>query len=269
MTDNAQMSDAPEVPAVDLAGGGRLPLIGFGTWKLKGYQAEAAVTAALSAGCRHIDTAVMYGNEAEIGTALGSSGLGREEVFLTTKIRPSDAGREETVLRRSLRALRTDYADLWLIHWPPNQRQLSRQLWNELRRLRDENLVRDIGVSNYDLAQIDDLIEATGEAPAVNQVPWNPGRYDAGLLEGHRKRGVALEGYSPLKGTTLDHPVLTDIAREHGVSAAQVVLRWHLDHAIPVIPKSQSPERIVANLDLLGFTLSAVELAAIDGLSVR
>ncbi len=269
MTDNAQMSQAPEVPTVPLPGGGRLPLIGFGTWKLKGYQAEAAVEAALAAGYRHLDTAVMYGNEAEIGSALGSSDLAREDIFLTTKIRPSDAGKEPAVLRRSLRALRADYVDLWLIHWPPNRRQLSRQLWNEVRRLRDEGLVRDIGVSNYDLDQIDDLIEATGEAPAVNQVSWSPARYDAGLLEGHRERGVVLEGYSPLKGTQLDHPVLTDIGRAHGVSAAQVVLRWHLDHAIPVIPKSQRPERIAANLDLMGFMLTEAEVAAIDGLAGR
>jgi diketogulonate reductase-like aldo/keto reductase len=263
------MSHAPEVPAVPLAGGGQLPLIGFGTWKLKGYQAEAAVAAALTAGYRHIDTAVMYGNEAEIGTALGNSGLGREEIFLTTKVRPSDAGREASVLRRSLRALRTDYVDLWLIHWPPNRGQLIRQMWNELRDLRDQGLARDIGVSNYDLDQIDELISAIGEAPAVNQIPWSPGRYDAGLLAGHRDRGVVLEGYSPLKGTQLDHPVLTDIARAHGVNAAQVVLRWHLDHAIPVIPKSRQPDRIAANLDLLGFTLTEAEVAAIDGLAGR
>jgi 2,5-diketo-D-gluconate reductase A len=266
---NAQMSHVSEVPTVSLPGGGQLPLIGFGTWKLKGYQAEAAVTAALGAGYRHLDTAVMYGNEAEIGTALGNSGLAREEIFLTTKIRPSDAGKEPAVLRRSLRALRVDYVDLWLIHWPPNRRQLSRQLWNEVRRLRDEGLVRDIGVSNYDLDQIDDLIAATGEAPAVNQVPWSPARYDPDLLGGHRARGVVLEGYSPLKGTQLDHPVLTDIGRAHGVSAAQVVLRWHVDHAIPVIPKSQRPERIAANLDLTDFALTDAEVAAVDGLAVR
>jgi 2,5-diketo-D-gluconate reductase A len=263
------MSDAPEVPAAPLAGGGQLPPSRVGTLKLQGYQAEAAVGAALAAGYRHLDTAVMYGNEAEIGTALGNSDLAREDIFLTTKIRPSDAGHEPSVLRRSLRALRADYVDLWLIHWPPRGRGASRQLWNELRRLRDEGLVRAIGVSNYDLNQIDDLIEASGEAPAVNQLPWSPGRYDAGLLQGHQERGVVLEGYSPLKDTRLDHPVLTDIGRAHGVSAAQVVLRWHLDHAIPVIPKSQRPERIAANFDLLGFALTDAEVASIDGLARR
>ena len=258
-----------EIPTVDLGGGATMPMVGFGTWQLGGRRAYEAVRYALEVGYRHLDTATMYRNEHEVGQALRDSGLDRAEVFVTTKLQPGNAGRARATLAESLRALGTDYVDLWLIHWPPNRRQLSRQLWNEVRRLRDEGLARDIGVSNYDLDQIDDLIETTGEAPAVNQVPWSPARYDAALLEGHRERGVVLEGYSPLKGTQLDHPVLTDIGRAHGVSAAQVVLRWHLDHAIPVIPKSQRPERIAANLDLMGFMLTEAEVAAIDGLADR
>jgi 2,5-diketo-D-gluconate reductase A len=267
VADNGQMSQAREVPVVPLAGDVQLPVIGLGTWKLTGYQAEAAVRAALAAGYRHIDTAVMYGNEAEIGSALADSGLEREEIFLTTKIRPSDLGQEPAVLRRSLRALRTDYVDLWLVHWPPSRPQLSRQLWNEVRKLRDEGLARSIGVSNYDLAQIDDLAETTGEGPAVNQVRWSPARHDPDVLAGHRERGVVLEGYSPLKDTSLTDPVIAGIAAEHGVSAAQVVLRWHVEHGIPVIPKSERPERMAANIDLFGFTLSQPEIARIDGLS--
>jgi 2,5-diketo-D-gluconate reductase A len=267
MADNDHMSDAQQVPTIPLAGGGQLPVIGLGTWKLRGYQAEAAVGAAVTAGYRHFDTATMYGNEAELGSALADSKLAREDTFLTTKIRPSDAGREASVLRKSLRALRTDYLDLWLVHWPPNRAQVRRQLWNELRSLRDEGLVRAIGVSNYDLDQIDDLISATGEAPAVNQVRWSPSRHDPALLAGHQERGVVLEGYSPLKDSRLSDPVITGIAADHGVTAAQVVLRWHLEHDIPVIPKSQNPERIAANLDLLGFSLSQDEVARIDALA--
>jgi 2,5-diketo-D-gluconate reductase A len=266
MADNGPMSQAREVPTVPLPGGGQLPMIGLGTWKLTGYQAEAAVAAALAAGYRHLDTAVMYGNEAEIGSALGDSGLDREEVFLTTKIRPSDLGQEPAVLRRSLRALRTDYVDLWLVHWPPNRPQQSRQLWNEVIKLRDEGLARAVGVSNYDLAQIDELVDATGQGPAVNQVRWSPARHDPDVLAGHQARGVVLEGYSPLKDSSLTDPVIAGIAAAHGVSAAQVVLRWHLEHGIPVIPKSERPERIAANLDLLGFELSPPEIASIDGL---
>jgi diketogulonate reductase-like aldo/keto reductase len=124
-----------------------------------------------------------------------------------------------------------------------------------------------VGVSNYSLAQIDRLIEVTGQAPAVNQIPWSPARHDPALLAGHAERGVAVEGYSPLKGTTLTDPVLAEIAAAHGVTPAQVVLRWHLEHGITVIPKSENPDRIAANLDLLGFTLTPAEVERIDGLS--
>jgi 2,5-diketo-D-gluconate reductase A len=260
------MTQPSDVPAVDLPGGANLPMVGFGTWKLTGYQAEAAVAAALAAGYRHIDTAVMYGNETEIGSALAASGLDRDELFLTTKIRPSDLGDEPAVLRRSLRALRTDYVDLWLVHWPPSRPNQRRQMWNEIRRLRDEGLARAIGVSNYDLSYLDELIESTGERPAVNQVHWSPMLYDPEILVGHKARGVVLEGYSALKDASLTDPVITEIAAAHDVTAAQVILRWHFEHGIPVIPKSQNPGRIAANIDLFGFDLSQDELAKIDGL---
>ncbi|HEU5419545.1 MAG TPA: aldo/keto reductase [Streptosporangiaceae bacterium] len=263
------MSQDTAVPDLPLPGGGQLPVVGFGTWRLSGDQAETATAAALRAGYRHIDTAVMYGNEAEIGVALAGSGLSRAKVFLTTKIRPSDLGRESAVLRRSLRELRTDYVDLWLAHWPPQRPQERRQLWNAARELRDEGLTRAIGVSNYSLGEIDDLIAATGEAPAVNQVRWSPGRFDPAQLAGHRDRGVILEGYSPIKDTRLSDPVLTQVAANHDVTPAQVVLRWHLEHGIPVIPKSARPDRITANFDVFGFTLTEAEVASIDALGGR
>jgi 2,5-diketo-D-gluconate reductase A len=266
MTDNDHMSQASDVPTVGLPGGADMPLVGLGTWKLTGGRAETAVTAALAVGYRHIDTAVMYGNEAEIGSALTASELGRDEVFLTTKIRPSDLGHEPEILRRSLRALRTDYVDLWLVHWPPRSRNQIRQIWNAVRKLRDAGLVKAIGVSNFDLAQIDDLIEATGEGPAVNQVRWSPALYDSEVLVGHKARGIALEGYSALKDSSLAHPVTAEIAAAHDVSPAQVILRWHLEHGITIIPKSERPERLAANLDLFGFTLAQSEVAKLDDL---
>jgi diketogulonate reductase-like aldo/keto reductase len=246
-----------------------MPMVGFGTWPMHGYQAQAAVAAALTAGYRHIDTATMYANEAEVGHALRDSGLDRAAVFVTTKLRASDAAKAGAVLRSSLRALGTDYVDLWLVHWPPRRQQVSRHLWHDLLALREEGLARAVGVSNYSLAQIDDLISETGEAPAVNQVHWNPPRYDAAVLAGHRERGIALEGYSPLKDTDLDDPVLTEIAAAHAVTPAQVVLRWHLEHQITVIPKSADSARIAANIDLFGFALDADEVARIDGLASR
>jgi 2,5-diketo-D-gluconate reductase A len=261
------MTKTADVPAVTLASGAAMPLIGFGTWKLRGYQARDAVLAALGAGYRHIDTATMYGNEAEVGQAMRDSGLDRTEVFLTTKIRPSDAGKEAAVLRASLRALGTDYVDLWLVHWPPPHASTTRQLWQELRQAQAGGQVRDIGVSNYSLAQIDELITSSGQAPAVNQVHWDPARYDAAVLAGHSGRGIAIQGYSPLRDTHLDDPVLTAIATAHGVTPAQVVLRWHVEHDVAVIPKSAHPDRIAANIDLFGFSLTAAQTAAIDGLA--
>jgi 2,5-diketo-D-gluconate reductase A len=255
-----------QVPSVSLTGG-RMPQVGFGTWKLRGDQARAAVTAALSAGYRHIDTATMYGNEQEIGDALAASDTDRADVFLTTKIRPSDLGQERAVLRRSLRALGTDYLDLWLVHWPPSRASERRQIWNELLAVQAEGYVRDIGVSNYSLAEIDELTNATGRSPAVNQVDFGPRRYDARLLAGHAERGVAVEGYSGLKNTKLGDPVLARIAAAHGVTPAQVVLRWHLEHDVTVIPKSATADRIAANIDLSGFRLTAEEVAAIDSLA--
>jgi 2,5-diketo-D-gluconate reductase A len=246
-----------------------MPLVGFGTWKLRHGQARAAVLAAFEAGYRHVDTATMYANEAEVGQALADSGLDRAEVFVTTKIRPSDARRVRDILRQSLRALQTDYLDLWLVHWPPAGRGDSRQLWSELLQAQAEGLARDVGVSNYSLTEIDDLTRSTGHAPAVNQIDFGPTLYDQRVLAGHADRGIAVEGYSSLKNTDLSNPALAKIAAAHGVTPAQVVLRWHLEHNITVIPKSANPDRIATNLDLFSFTLTPDEVATIDGLADR
>jgi 2,5-diketo-D-gluconate reductase A len=260
------MTAPQDVPAVTLPGGGRMPLVGFGTWKLRNDQASDGVRAALATGYRHLDTATMYANEAAVGAALAASEIDRADVFVTTKIRPSDAGRARAILTQSLRALGTDYLDLWLVHWPPSSRNDSRQLWAELLEIQADGLVRDVGVSNYSLPEIDELIRSSGQAPAVNQIDWGPALYDSRLLAGHAERGIAVEGYSTLKNTNLDDPVLAKIAAAHGVSAAQVVLRWQVQHGITAIPKSARPDRIAANLDLFGFSLTADELASIDGL---
>lgn len=261
------MTAPQDVPAVVLPGGGRMPQVGFGTWKLRNDQARDGVLVALAAGYRHIDTATMYANEAAVGAALAASGVDRADVFVTTKIRPSDAGRTRTILTQSLRALGTEYLDLWLVHWPPSSRNQSRQLWNELLEIKAHGLVKDVGVSNYSLPEIDELIRSSGQAPAVNQIDWGPAFYDSRLLAGHAERGVALEGYSSLKNTNLDDPALAKIAAAHGVSPAQIVLRWQLQHDITAIPKSARADRIAANIDLFGFTLTADEVAGIDNLA--
>jgi 2,5-diketo-D-gluconate reductase A len=267
--DNGHMSDAHDVPVMPLRGGAEMPMLGFGTWRLRGRQGCESVRYALQTGYRHIDTASMYANEDEVGRALRDSGVERKDVFITTKLRPADAGRERAVLKASLRALGTDYVDLWLVHWPPRARAERRHVWHEFLALAAEGLARAVGVSNYSIAQIDDLITATGEAPAVNQVHWDPRRYDAGFLAASRDRGVAVEGYSPLKDTNLSDPVLTEIAAAHEVSAAQVVLRWHIEHQIVVIPRSSNPSRIAANFDIFGFSLDPGEMERIDALAGR
>jgi 2,5-diketo-D-gluconate reductase A len=254
-----------DIPEVDLGGGVAMPMVGFGTWQLQGRRAYEAVRNALQVGYRHIDTATMYRNEEEVGRAIADSGLDRKELFVTTKLPPGSAGRARATLAESLRALGTDYVDLWLVHWPP-RRNASPPLWRDFLALRDEGRCRAVGVSNYSIGEIDELIAATGERPAVNQIPWSPSRYDAALLAAHAERGVAVEGYSPLKGTRLRDPVLAGIAARHGVTPAQVILRWNLELGITVIPKSARPERIQSNFDLFGFSLTPEEVARLDRL---
>jgi 2,5-diketo-D-gluconate reductase A len=262
------MTDAGEDARVDLGRGVTMPMVGFGTWRLQRARAYEAVRDALEVGYRHIDTATMYQNEAEVGRAVRDSGLDRREVFITTKLPPENAGRERATIDASLRALGTEYVDLWLVHWPPRG-SASVPVWEQFRKVRDEGLARAVGVSNYDVAQVDELISASGEHPAVNQIPWSLSGYDQRLLAAMRELGVVVEGYSSLKNTDLRNPILAQIADRHHVTPAQVVLRWHIQHGIPVIPKSAQPERIASNFALSGFSLSPSEMSALDRLSRR
>ena len=260
------MTDAPRVPqdVADLEHG-RMPLLGFGTWPLKGEEAVAAVRTALEAGYRHLDTATVYENEAQVGRGLAESGVPREDVFVTTKWPgDDDPGTALKTLRRSLDLLGTEYVDLWLVHWPGPG---GRNGWEHFVAAREQGLARDIGVSNFDLAMIDEARETTGVQPAVNQVKWNPMLFDAGFLAGHRKRGVVLEGYSALRYGAHEHATVRQIAQRHEASPVQVLVRWHLQHGVVVIPKSANPERIRSNADVDWFTLSGADMAALDGLS--
>jgi diketogulonate reductase-like aldo/keto reductase len=250
---------------VDIRPGVSMPLLGFGTWQARGATAEQAVARALEVGYRHIDTALAYGNEAEVGRALVASGLPRDEVFVTTKMWPDRAGRERETIEESLDALGLEQVDLWLIHWPPDGRARP-DVWERFLEAQADGLARSVGVSNYSVEQLDELDRATGQLPAVNQIEWGPALYDAGALDQHRTRGVQLEGYSPLKTTDLGNRRLVGIAERHGVTPAQVVIRWHLEHEVVVIPKSANPERIAQNADVFGFSLSADEVATLDGL---
>src|SRR2546421_2847125 len=259
------MTSVTEIPTVRLRGGVGMPILGLGTWQAQGRRAYEAVQHALALGYRHLDTATFYRNEDEVGRAVRDSGVPREEVFITTKLPPGRVGSERQTIAESLRQLEMEHVDLWLVHWPPGDRARP-ETWQQLLAIRDDGLARAVGVSNYSVRQIDELTEATGEAPAVNQIPWSPAQYDARLLAAHRERGVVVEGYSPFKGSDLRHPVLREIAAAHGVTPAQVVLRWHIQHEIVVIPKSVTRERIAENLDVFGFALSDAEMARIDDL---
>jgi 2,5-diketo-D-gluconate reductase A len=254
------------IPSVALGGPLDMPLLGFGTWQIRGSAAYDAVLKALEAGYRHLDTATMYGNEAEVGRALRDSGVPRDEVFLTTKLPPDRAGQERATLDASLQALGVEAVDLWLIHWRP-QRGKSVPVWREFLAAREQGRAHAVGVSNYGLDDIDELVSETGEKPAVNQIRWGPTLYEAKVVSGHRERGVVLEGYSPFKTTDLSADVLTRIAAAHDVDPARVVLRWHLQHEIVVIPKSVTPERIARNAQVGDFTLTGDEMTEIDNLS--
>ncbi|WP_432829740.1 aldo/keto reductase [Dactylosporangium sp. CA-092794] len=254
---------ALQIPVVELAPGVNLPTIGFGTWQITGRSAYESARTALDVGYRHIDTATMYGNEEQIGRALRDSGVERTEIFITTKLPPAQSGRERQTIEASLKALGVDYVDLWLIHWPP-ARGRSLPTWISFLEQRDAGRIRSAGVSNYDTALIDELVKETGETPVVNQVAWSPAQHDPQFLDDMRQRRVVVEGYSSLKNTPLDDPRLVAIASAHKVTVPQVVLRWQLHHDIVIIPKSTREARMRDNLDVLGFSLTADEIATID-----
>jgi 2,5-diketo-D-gluconate reductase A len=257
MTDYAE----PSVPVT----GGAMPLLGFGTWQIDDSDAPAAVSSALEAGYRHIDTATGYSNQRGVGKAIADSGLAREDVFVTTKLPPDNAEKVRETIEESLDQLGLDHLDLWLVHWPPNG-EARPDVWQQLVQAQQDGLTKAIGVSNYSLAQIDELIEATGVTPAVNQIKWSPVEFDAAVADGLRERGVVLEGYSPFKASNLEDPTLVSIAEAHDADAAQVIVAWHVAHEFVVIPKSSNPERIRSNASGATISMSDDEVRQIDAL---
>ncbi|HVX42524.1 MAG TPA: aldo/keto reductase [Mycobacteriales bacterium] len=253
---------------ITLSTGAEMPLLGFGTWQLQGQEAYDSVLAALEVGYRHIDTATGYGNEREVGRAIKDSGVPRDDIFITTKLPPDNAGKERETIAASLRDLGVDQVDLWLVHWPPGGKARP-ETWKEFLAIQADGLTKAAGVSNYSAEQIDELVKATGTAPAVNQIKWTPRIFDPERAAHLKQNGVVLEGYSPFRAGDLNDPVLAEIAQQHGVTPAQVILRWHIDRGFVVIPKSAHRERIAANFDVFGFSLNDEELARIDGLSTE
>jgi len=260
------MSTQPHVTFND---GRTIPQIGLGVWQTPNDVAVTAVEAALGAGYRHIDTAAIYQNEEGVGEGIRASGVARADIFLTTKVWNDDQGFESTLraMDASLKRLGTDYVDLYLIHWPSAFRGKYVETWKALVRLREEGKARSIGVSNFEGDYIEQIIAATGVTPALNQIQLHPRFQQKTMRAKHERLGILTESWSPLgQGKLLEHPVLAAIAARHGKSVAQIIIRWHLDSGLVVIPKSVTPSRIVENFDVFDFTLTDQDKAEIAGL---
>lgn len=247
-----------------LADGSVIPTLGLGVWQVpNGAECENAVRWALEVGYRHVDTAQAYGNEESVGKAIRDSGVPREEVFITTKFYPGSRD-PAAEAQRSLRRLGVDQLDLYIVHWP---RRGPTWAWPGMEEAQKQGFARSIGVSNFSVEELDQVMGAAGIAPVVNQVQFSPFEYRRELLSACAERGVALEGYSPLgTGRHLSDPTVATIAERVGRTAAQVLLRWSLQRDAIVIPKSTHRDRIEENAQLFDFALSDDDMAALDAL---
>jgi diketogulonate reductase-like aldo/keto reductase len=257
------------IPSVRLNDNHTIPQIGLGVWQVPDDVATDACLAAFEAGYRHIDTAALYGNEEGVGRAIKSSGIPREELFITTKVWNTDQGRDKTIaaMESSLAKLDLDYVDLYLIHWPTPGRDLYLETWETVLQMHQQGLTRSPGVSNFHAEHLRRIVDTTGVTPVINQVelhPWLPQRevraVDAEL-------GIVTEAWSPLaSGGLLEDATLAAIGAKYEKSAAQVMIRWHLQLGNVVLPKSVTPPRIAENIDVFDFELDADDLIAIEGL---
>jgi 2,5-diketo-D-gluconate reductase A len=257
------------VPELKLSDSGTIPQLGFGVFQIPADQTAEAVRHALAVGYRLIDTAAAYRNEAQVGEAVRSSGLDREEVFVTTKLWNGDHGHDNArrAFERSLDRLGLHYVDLYLIHWPVPSRNLYAETWKAFVELHQEGRARSIGVSNFHISHLERIIEESGVAPSVNQIELHPQLQQAELREFHRRHSILTEAWSPLgQGAALDEPVILEIARELDRTPAQVVLRWHIELGNVVIPKSVTPARIEENFDIFDFELGPERVRRISDL---
>lgn len=267
---------ALSVPAVALTRGTNgeevlIPQLGFGTYKVSADEAERVVCDALDVGYRHIDTAQMYGNEAGVGRAIKASGLARQDLFVTSKLNNPNHRREDALrsFDTTMEALDLEVLDLFLVHWPLADSPAIDLVdtWRTMIEILHSGRVRAIGVSNYQPEHLHRIVEATGVVPAVNQVELHPWLTQSELRSVHEQLGVTTESWSPLgRGRLLTDPMVIEIADAVGVSPAQVVIRWHLQNGLVVIPKSTHRERMTTNADVVGFTLDDAHMAALDAL---
>ncbi|MEN0084367.1 MAG: aldo/keto reductase [Leifsonia sp.] len=257
------------IPQLTLNDGNTIPQLGFGVYKIPEAETADAVVAALDAGYRHIDTAAFYENERGVGEGVRRSGLDRSEVFVTSKVWWTENGYDSTLrsFDASMERLGFDTIDLFLIHWPAPKSDRYVETWRALERVRDEGRARSIGVANFHTHHLDRLARETETVPAVNQVELHPWLPQAEVRAYDAAHGIVTEAWSPLaRGRVLGDPTLDALAAKHGVTPAQVVIRWQLQLGNVVIPKSTSPERIRSNADVFGFSLDAADLAAIAAL---
>ena len=259
----------PAVPMIELNNGITMPQVGFGVFQIPESETVQAVTTALEAGYRSIDTAAAYRNESGVGTALRAAGIPRDDLFITTKLWNSDQGYESTLraFDASLDRLGLDQLDLYLIHWPTPKHEKYLDTWRALEKIYAEGRVRAIGVSNFLPDHLRAVAGLGGTVPAVNQIEVHPALQQRDAQDANRELGVVTEAWSPLaQAGVLTDPAVTAIAEAHGRTPAQVVLRWHLQQGRVIIPKSVTPSRIRENLDLFDFELTAGQMAAVDAL---
>jgi diketogulonate reductase-like aldo/keto reductase len=249
--------------ATSLNDGRSIPQLGLGVWQIRnGTKCEAVVGAALEAGYRHIDTASFYGNEESVGAAIRASGIPREDIFVTTKLWNSDHGNPARALEQSLRRLKFDYIDLYLIHYPVRERVRS---WRVFEKLRAEGNALSIGVSNFTKRHLTELLADTKTVPAINQVEFHPYLYQRALLDFCTSRKIVVEAYSPLtQGQRLKDPKLVALAAKYAKSPAQILIRWAIQHGLVVIPKSATPARIRENAKVFDFEITAEDMRALD-----
>ncbi|MDZ7724993.1 MAG: aldo/keto reductase [candidate division KSB1 bacterium] len=245
---------------IKLVDGNKIPRLGLGTFQMTPADIMNAILNAIETGYRHIDTAEMYKNEKFIGEALQKSPVPRNELYITSKVWPAhfDYNQTRQACEDSLKRLNTDYLDLYLLHWPGDR---DIEAWKALIDLQKQGKCRSIGLSNFSRMQIEILVEETGVLPAANQVEFHPFNFKKSLLEYCRSQDIIMEAYSPLtRGKRLDDPTVQSIATAHHTSAAQVLIRWVLQHDVVVLPKSSNPQRIKENADVFDFTLSKEEM---------
>lgn len=259
-----------EVPSITLNNGVSMPQLGFGVWQVPDEEATPAVSKALETGYRSIDTAAVYENERGTGKALASSGLPREELFVTTKLWNSEQGYDTTLraFDASLDKLGLEYVDLYLIHWPLPMFDTYVQTWRALEKLYADGRARAIGVSNFHPSQLRRLLDEGSVVPALNQVELHPNLQQRELRSLHQEHSIATEAWSPLgQGKDiLSDPVISSLATKHGRTAAQVILRWHLQEGTVAIPKSVTPTRIQENFEVFDFELDSEDVTAIRAL---